>query len=104
MQFFGGRSGVEKDFLIAIGVAALQGFVPAATGNKGCGQNFERGEESKIAEKAEVFLPGGFFGQEGEGTFENGLGLKQIVGGDGQKLMTGGKIVDKIGVIALQII
>ena len=53
---------------------------------------------------AEVLLPGGLFGQEGESTFENGLGLQQIVRSDGQEFVTGGEIVDEIGVVAFQIV
>ena len=104
MQFFGGRGGVEENFLIAIGVTALQGFVATSAGNKGRGQNLKGGEEAKIAEEAEVLLPSGLFGQKGESTFENGLGLQQIVRSDGQKFVTGGEIVDEIGVVALQIV
>ena len=56
------------------------------------------------AEKAEVLLPGGLFCQKCESSVENGLGLQQIVRGNGQKFMTRGEITDEIGIIAFQIV
>lgn len=104
MQFFGSGRRVEENLLIPVSTTALQGFVATATSDKGRGEDFQRGEKAKIAEEAEVLLPGGLFSQKGESTFKNGFGLQQIVGCDGQKLMTGRKIVNEIGVIAFQIV
>ena len=103
-NLFGRGTRIEIDFLVAVLAATLQGFVATATGNDSHGQNFQGGEEAKVAEQAEVLLPGGPFGQNGECSIHDSLGLKEFVGSDGHQFVVGGKIVDEIGEIAFQII
>ena len=104
VEFFGARARVEIDFLVAVLASALERLVLACTANDAEREHFEERQDAEVAEQAEVLLPGGTFGQDGEGAFEDGLGLQQVIAGHGDEFVVGGEVVHEVHHVALEVV
>ena len=104
VEFLGACGGVEVDFLVPVLATALEGFATTAAGNDAEREHFEHREQAEVAEKAEVLLPGGAFGEDGEGAFHDGLGLQQVIGGHGDEFVVRREVVDEVDEVALEVV
>jgi len=104
VKFFGRGGGVEIDFLVAVLGAALEGFILAGTAYDAEGKHFQKGEKAKIAEKAEILLPGSPFGENREGSVKNRLRLEEFVGSHGDQFVVGGEVVHEVDHVAFEVV
>ncbi len=104
VEFFGGGGRVEKDFLVPVLAAALDGFVAATAGDDAEREHFEEGEKAEITEKAEVLLPSGAFCQDCESPFDDGFALEKIFRSHRHEFVIGGEIVLEVDHVAFEVV